>query len=225
MLAIFDWDGTLCDSLERITRCFIAAARAHGLTPAPRESVIAQVGLPLEAGFAALYPEATPATRAALAGTYRDLFVLHDSTPMPLYPGVREGLDRLRRSGWQLAVATGKSRRGLDRAMAENGIESLFAATRCADESRPKPEPAMVRELLGITGFAANASVVIGDSVHDLGMARAAGVDALAVTWGACSTAQLAGLEPRATLDRFEEVVQWLIAALPPVRSSAAPRS
>jgi phosphoglycolate phosphatase len=129
---------------------------------------------------------------------------------MHLFPGVREGLDRLRSEELLLAVATGKARRGLDRVLDETGTRSLFAATRCVDESKSKPHPGMLLDILEQTGIRPEDSLMVGDTTFDLRMAAAAGIDALAVGYGAHPVAPLLRENPRACANDFNEVVQWI---------------
>jgi phosphoglycolate phosphatase len=125
---------------------------------------------------------------------------------------VRGLLDELRASGRLLAVATGKSRRGLDQAFAATGLARYFSASRCADETTPKPDPAMLLELLGELEAAPAGALMVGDTSHDLEMARGAGVDAVAVSYGAHAGDALRSLAPRACVESVAELRAWLTA-------------
>lgn len=131
---------------------------------------------------------------------------------MALFPGVRELLERLHASGRLLAVATGKSRHGLDRALQASGLDGCFAASRCADETNPKPHPAMLLELMQQLAVAPGRALMVGDTSHDLEMAGGAGVDAVAVTYGAHPEAALRALEPRGCVASVAELAAWLDA-------------
>jgi phosphoglycolate phosphatase len=131
---------------------------------------------------------------------------------MALFPGVREMLDELRGRGRRLAVATGKSRRGLDHQLGLTGLGPLFAASRCADETRPKPHPAMLLELMDELAMGRRELLMIGDTSHDLGMAQSAGVDAVAVGYGAHPLESLNAMNPRASVRSVTELRQWLMS-------------
>jgi phosphoglycolate phosphatase len=129
---------------------------------------------------------------------------------MALFPGVTEMLDELRAREFRLAVATGKSRRGLDHALQATGLRAYFPSSRCADETKPKPHPAMLLELMREHRFEAGDLLMIGDTSHDLGMAQSAGVDAVAVGYGAHPLESLSAWKPRASVSSIEELRQWL---------------
>lgn len=210
-LAVFDWDGTLMDSAARIVNCVVSAARDVGLEPPAADRIRRIIGLGLDDAFRELFPETPdePLLRH-LCDRYRDHFVRLDDTPMQPFAGVRDGLARLHQQGLWLAVATGKARRGLDRAFAETGLGDLFVASRCADEAFSKPHPRMLFDLLDDTGVDASQAVMIGDTSFDLQMARNARVDSLAVTYGVHDHGDLLACDPRACMDTFDEVVEWL---------------
>lgn len=210
-LVVFDWDGTLMDSAAKIVNCFAAAARDSGM-PFPGAAAVRNViGLGLREAMDALYPGAEGAQVADLVARYREHFLHLDDTPMPLFPGVAQGLRDLYRRGLHLAVATGKSRRGLERALAETGLAGLFCASRCADESASKPDPRMLREILDHTGVEPARAVLVGDTVYDLDMAAAAGMPALAVSYGVHAPERLLTRRPLACLDSFPAVHRWLV--------------
>ncbi|MCW5625590.1 MAG: HAD-IA family hydrolase, partial [Burkholderiales bacterium] len=127
-----------------------------------------------------------------------------------LFDGVRPGLESLMARGHLLAVATGKSRRGLDQILETTGLGPLFHGTRCGDEGFPKPHPEMLEILLDTFGVGRDAALMIGDTTHDLEMAKAAGVDGLAVTYGAHDAAKLAAAAPLASVHTPAELWQWL---------------
>ncbi len=209
-LVIFDWDGTLMDSAEKIVRCFVAAAREVNL-PIPTEPAIrAIIGLGLHEAVAVLFPGASQGVRDDIVERYREHFSHLDNTEMKLFPGVKEGLEELFRWGHQLAVATGKARRGLRRVLEDTETAGLFAATRCVDEARSKPDPQMILDLLAATSIPPHEALMVGDTTYDLEMACRARVDALAVSYGVHDREALLRHAPRACLDSFGEVCSWI---------------
>ncbi|MFQ2188576.1 HAD-IA family hydrolase [Aeromonas jandaei] len=206
-LAIFDWDGTLMDSVGRIVACVQGAARDCELAvPAP--SQIRQIiGLSLDVAMSRLFPLRSDSGTAIderqiamLIDRYRHHY-LHDTTPSPLFAGVGELLHDWRSQGLQLAVATGKSRRGLDRVLDETGLRPLFVTSRGADEARSKPDPLMLEQILAELGLSPRQAVMIGDSVHDMAMAEAIAMPRIGVTWGVDSRDALSRYEPVAVVD------------------------
>lgn len=209
-LIIFDWDGTLMDSVAKIVRCFTAAVDDVG-APHPGEDATRHViGLGLAEAVATLLPQVDADTRAQVVERYRQHFMHLDQTDMPLFPGVREGLESLAAQGYLLAIATGKARRGLDRVLSDTGTAHLFCATRCADEAFSKPHPRMLEDILEQTGMEADKALMVGDTTYDMLMARHAGMDSLAVTYGVHGRELLVEHGPLACLDSFNEVYAWL---------------
>lgn len=209
-LIIFDWDGTLMDSIAKIVRCFQAAFEDSS-APDPGEPAIRHViGLGLDEAVTTLLPQVDAGTRARVVERYRQHFLHLDQTGMELFPGVRAGLEALTEQGYLLAVATGKARRGLDRVLRDSGTAHLFRATRCADEAFSKPHPRMLEDLLEHTGVAADRALMVGDTTYDMQMARHAGMDGLAVTYGVHERERLVEHGPLACLDSFTEVYAWL---------------
>ncbi|MBI3570588.1 MAG: HAD-IA family hydrolase [Gammaproteobacteria bacterium] len=209
-LIIFDWDGTLMDSVAKIVRCFTAALDDVG-APRPGDDATRHViGLGLAEAVATLLPQTDADTRAQVVERYRQHFLHLDQTDMPLFPGVREGLVSLVAQGYLLAVATGKARRGLDRVLRDTGTAHFFCATRCADEAFSKPHPRMLEDILEQTGIETSRALMVGDTTYDMRMARHAGMDSLAVTYGVHGRGLLAEHGPLACLDSFNEVYAWL---------------
>ncbi|HSD96096.1 MAG TPA: HAD-IA family hydrolase [Sulfuricaulis sp.] len=209
-LIIFDWDGTLMDSVAKIVRCFTAAFEDAG-APDPGEDAIRHIiGLGLGEAVTELLPVADAATREQVVERYRQHFLHLDQTGMELFPGVRAGLEDLSAQGYMLAIATGKARRGLDRVLRDTGMARLFCATRCADEAFSKPHPRMLEDILEQTGFDAGRALMVGDTTYDMQMARHAGIDGLAVTYGVHGRELLEEHGPLACLDSFTEVYEWL---------------
>lgn len=209
-LAIFDWDGTLMDSVGRIVACVQEAARDCG-EPVPTALQTHQIiGLSLEVGIPRLFGLGQGSERASvLIARYRHHY-LHDDTPSPLFAGASELLHHWREQGIALAVATGKSRHGLDRVLDETGLRPLFAATRGADEANSKPDPLMLTQILAELGLQPEQAVMIGDSIHDLAMAQALAMPRIGVTWGVHDRALLAEHEPVAIVDTMAQLRQLL---------------
>lgn len=209
-LVVFDWDGTLMDSEARIVRCVQAAAADTGIADPGPAAIRRIIGLGLAEAMATLFPGQSALEREALIARYRVHFLERDDTAMPLFPGVAEGLSALAGRGYLLAVATGKSRRGLERVLDETGTRGLFAVTRCADEACSKPHPQMLDDILAVTGTARGRALMVGDTVYDMQMARNAGVAGLAVSYGVHGRDELLEHGALACLDSFPEVCAWL---------------
>ena len=208
-LLIFDWDGTLMDSAGVIAACIQAASRDMGL-PIPSHSEASHIiGLGLREALEYLFPNLAEATYPALVDHYRRHYLSQDAE-IPLFDGARELVAELHASGHLLAVATGKARRGLDRAFAHSGLEPYFHASRTADETFSKPHPAMIEELLNELMIAPERALMIGDTSHDLAMARNAGIVSLAAGFGAHPPESLAEFGPLAVCRSFAELAAWL---------------
>ncbi|HDZ8881372.1 MULTISPECIES: HAD family hydrolase [Aeromonas] len=205
-LAIFDWDGTLMDSVGRIVACVAAAARdCAELVPTATETHQI-IGLSLEVGIPRLFSLEQGGERAnALIARYRHHY-LHDATPSPLFAGARELLHGWHEQGIALAVATGKSRRGLDRVLDETGLRPLFAATRGADEANSKPDPLMLTQILTELALIPSQAVMIGDSIHDMAMAEALAMPRIGVSWGVHNRGRLQAHHPLAVVDTMAEL-------------------
>ena len=175
-MVIFDWDGTLCDSIDQIVAAMQAAAQDVDLSPPPAAAVRDIVGLGLPQAVATLFPRLADGQRLALAEAYARQYVARDGGRVQLFAGALDTLHALRKRGLPLAVATGKSRRGLNRVLADLGLEDFFDATRCADETRSKPHPLMLQQIMAEQGVAAETVVMVGDTEYDLEMACKAGV-------------------------------------------------
>ncbi len=209
-LIVFDWDGTLMDSEARIVRCVQAAASDVHIADPGANAIRHIIGLGLREAMAVLFPGEADSQHTALIERYRQHFLELDDTAMPLFPGVTEGLAQLAGQGYLLAVATGKSRRGLDRVFDETGTRHLFASTRCADEAFSKPHPQMLEDILDQTGISPGRTLMVGDTVYDMQMAQNARVAALAVSYGVHPRGHLLGNGALACLDSFPEICAWL---------------
>jgi phosphoglycolate phosphatase len=210
-LVVFDWDGTLIDSAGAIVACIQAACRDLGL-PVPDDGRASHViGLGLADALAHAIPGLAPSEYPRVAERYRHHFLLRGAN-LPLFPGTYEMLVGLRANGHALAIATGKSRAGLARALDRAGLRGLFDATRCADQCAPKPAPDMLIELLAELAVDPGRALMVGDTSHDVQMAVNAGVAALAVSYGAHDGAGLAALGPLALVHSTAELARWLAA-------------
>lgn len=208
-LIIFDWDGTVLDSAGAIVSSIQQAAQDLGLQPPSDERARHVIGLGLHEALRYAMPDLPGEHHLRLAERYRHHYLSRDHE-LSLFGGIAELVKRLAGEGYRLGVATGKSRRGLDRALAASGLSAFFDATRCADECHSKPHPQMLEELLEETGIAASAALMIGDTGHDVEMAHNAGVGAVAVTYGAHSRAELLARRPLACVDTVPELASWL---------------
>ena len=209
-LIVFDWDGTLMDSEAKIVRCMQAAAVDTGIPDPGAEAIRDIIGLGLNEAMQVLFPEQVPVRRAELVERYRRHFLELDTTGMPLFPGVTQGLTQLTQQGYLLAIATGKARRGLDRVLDETGMRHLFVSSRCADEAFSKPHPQMLEDILDQTGVDAGRTLMVGDTVYDMEMARSAKVAGLAVSYGVHARERLLDCGALACLDSFPEVCAWV---------------
>ena len=208
-LLVFDWDGTLIDSAGAIVWCIQSACRDLGL-PVPDDARASHViGLGLQDALAYAIPGLAPTEYGRVVERYRYHFLARDPQ-IPLFPGTEAMLAGLRERGHVLAIATGKSRAGLARALDNTGLKSMFASSRCADQCTPKPAPDMLLELMDELGTSDANTLMIGDTVHDLQMAAHAGVPAVAVSYGAHAKADLGALAPLACLENIDELSSWL---------------
>ena len=208
-LLVFDWDGTLIDSAGAIVSCIQSACRDLGL-PVPDDARASHViGLGLQDALAYAIPGLAPSQYGSVVERYRHHFLARDPQ-IPLFPGTETMLTGLRTRGHVLAIATGKSRAGLARALDNTGLRPLFASSRCADQCMPKPAPDMLLELMAELGTKETNTLMIGDTVHDLQMAAHAGVPAVAVSYGAHPKADLDALAPLACLQSVGELTRWL---------------
>lgn len=186
-LAIFDCDGTLVDSGHTIHAALSDTFERHGLAIPPQQEAKKVVGLSLHEAMATLAPDGAHGDHAALADTYRDVFVgmrARGCVEEPLFDGILELLDRLEAEGWLLAVATGKSDRGLRHCLDAHGLHGRFVSLQTADRHPSKPSPAMALAAMSEAGAEPAMSVVIGDTAWDMGMARSAGTGAIGALWG-----------------------------------------
>ncbi len=208
-LLVFDWDGTLMDSTRVIAASLQAACGALGIAIPTERDARYVIGLGLSDSLDHVAPGLDESGRRRLAERYRHHFLAREHEA-PLYGGVREMLTDLRGRGRRLAVATGKARRGLDRALEATGLASWFEATRCADEGFAKPHPDMLLMLMDLTGVVPGRAVMVGDTTHDLELAANAGVGAIAVSYGAHDEELLATRPALARCASVAELHRWL---------------
>ena len=208
-LIVFDWDGTLMDSTATIVASMQAAARDLGL-PVPDDRAASHViGLGLQDAMQSVLPGLDPKSYPRMVERYRYHYLAQDQT-LTLFDGVREMLDDLASQGYFLAVATGKSRVGLSRALSTVGLMSVFDSTRCADETFSKPHPAMLQEITRELGQDMRRTVMIGDTTHDLLMAGNAGAAGFGVHYGAPPRHELEAMSPLFGANSVLELHAWL---------------
>jgi phosphoglycolate phosphatase len=208
-LIVFDWDGTLMDSTGLIALCIQLASRELGL-PAPTDAdAMHIIGLGVDESSRILFPDLDEAKRIELAFRCRRHFVARDHEA-PLFPGVRKMLADLRDRNFQLAVATGKPRLGLERAFAKTGLKPMFDFSRCGDVGFPKQHPDMLLKLLACAELDKERVLMIGDTTHDLELAANAGVRAVAVSYGAHPESELLRHEPVKCFPSVDALHAWL---------------
>lgn len=210
-LLVFDWDGTLMDSAAAITMSLRSACADLELPVPSEERARYVIGLGLSDALKYLLPDLPAVGYPALLERYRHHFQRQDRDTT-LFDGAAQMLQTLHDAGFMLAVATGKSRRGLDRALEATGLQSVFHATRCADEGFSKPHPGMLLWLLEELDVTRERALMIGDTSHDMEMAAAAEVARLGVAYGAHPRENLLKHDPLACLNTFDELPQWLTA-------------
>ena len=209
-LVIFDWDGTLMDSIGLIVESMHIAGEAHGLHTTDQE-VKDIIGLSLMNGIDILYPEATRTQKLAIQQSYADYYIAN-SHRTPFFPPIEIMLKDLQQQGKQLAVATGKKRRGLDRVLDASDSHHFFEITRCADESGSKPDPQMLTDILNHTQQQISEAVFIGDSIYDIQMASKLGMTSIAVNYGTATSEALAAQYPTYQVDTPQDLAELLSA-------------
>lgn len=213
-LLVFDWDGTLMDSQAQIVAVIHTVIGEFGLPPMSAERIGEVIGLALPEAIAGLFPAATPSLQRQIVQRYRYHSSHPDSPAASLFPGTEATLAHLRGMGYVLGVATSKSRHSLEQELELTHLRDYFAVTRCADETRSKPDPLMLKEIMAHLAALPQETVVIGDSEYDLGMAHNAGIDAIAVTSGVHHRERLLAWLPRTCLDSIVELPPWLDGVL-----------
>jgi phosphoglycolate phosphatase len=208
-LIVFDWDGTLMDSAAAIVQAIIAAARDLDLEEPPESRARHVIGLGLADALRHAIPDLPESDYPRMVERYRYHYLAQDHR-LTLFPGAYQMVQELASLGRLLAVATGKSRPGLNRAMAHCGLEQFFHSTRCADECFSKPHPEMLEQIMDELGVARQRTLMVGDTTHDMQMAANAGVDGLAVTFGAHPRVVLESERSVAMIDTPSALAEWL---------------
>ena len=208
-LIVFDWDGTLMDSETQIVHSMFGAIRDMQLESRTADECRNIIGLGLKEAIDSLYPGRDEQFSRQFVDSYRHHWFIQ-ANDSELFPGARETLLLLREAGFELAIATGKGRTGLERVLKHTELESMFSVTRCSDETRSKPHPQMLEEILQETGIEAANTLMVGDTEYDMNMAIQAGVHPVAVSYGVHERGRLMAHQPLACLDTISELVDWL---------------
>jgi len=209
-LLIFDWDGTLSDSVSRIAKCIQLAAADYQLPVPSYQQASNIIGLGLTEAVRYLFPEADQNTVADVSRSYSDHYRSRESGPPDFFPHVLPLLKQFKANNYLLAVATGKSRAGLNRALQATGLERLFDSSRCADETQSKPSPLMLEQLLEAFQLQPEQAIMVGDTEYDMEMAAHIAMPRLAVSYGAHSAERLQQYQPVACIDCFSEIINYI---------------
>lgn len=210
MLIIFDWDGTILDSSDKIVFCMQQGARNFGIAACDPDEIRNIIGLELSLAIAHLYPALNKVAVEEMRACYIQCFIEADRQPCQLFSGVEATLHELKDAGYDLCVATGKSRRGLDRVFAGLGISALFSGSRCADETASKPDPLMLRQLCGERAVNPSDAVMVGDTEYDLEMASRIAMPRIGVSYGVHSVERLMRWKPLSVVDEFSMLLPVL---------------
>ena len=208
---IFDWDGTLMDSAAKIIHCMQLAAERCGVAIPTPKAVGGIIGISLRPAIQTLFQITDDKQTDNLVDAYKAVFIEQDQMPSPLFPGVTDMLTALKKDGRVLAVATGKARRGLERAWANTNTEQYFSYSRTADDAESKPSADMIIQLLAESGAAPHETVMVGDTTFDMQMARDAGIDRIGVSYGVHASLHLEAFEPQAIVHDIDELKRLLL--------------
>lgn len=211
-LIVFDWDGTVADSLHHIVAAMQAAFESARLPARATEKILDIIGLGMGEAVTRLYPDIDTAERTELIQYYRQHYQATATGKTVLYPEAKATLKRLADDGYLLAIATGKTRQGLERAITEANVKKYFHASRCADETFSKPHPQMLLEIMDMLNVVPEETVMVGDSEHDLRMAANAKVSSIAVSYGAQPLHHLLAFNPLTSLQCLGDLPHWLKA-------------
>ncbi|GAA0835356.1 MAG: HAD-IA family hydrolase [Marinomonas sp.] len=209
-LVIFDWDGTLFDSIAGICNSMLEAGARVDAPKRHFDDIKNIIGLSLDTAVQTVWPELDDAHRTRLTEHYKQIYVDQDQTPPNAYDGVFELLETLRQSGLALAVATGKTRRGLNRVMGLTKTNDFFTTSRCADEALSKPHPLMLEQILEELELTPDDAIMIGDTEYDLNMATNAGMRSVGVTYGAHHQERLQACNPHAIINDIRQLTSIL---------------
>ncbi|GLX76754.1 haloacid dehalogenase [Thalassotalea insulae] len=210
-LVIFDWDGTVMDSVARIVSSMQSAAKDLALEIPSAEQVREIIGLSLPKAAEILFPKLTAAIGESLHQRYKVQYKALDTTPTPLFDNAINLLEQLRQQDKLLAVATGKGRDGLERVWQMTDTKHYFHSSRCGYECQSKPHPEMLEQILAELNVRPEEAVMIGDTRHDMAMAKNANVDRIGVTYGVDDKITLAQYQPKAIVDSLFELQDLLL--------------
>ncbi|WP_026375030.1 HAD-IA family hydrolase [Aestuariibacter salexigens] len=206
-LIIFDWDGTLMDSSAKIVNTMHLASDRLGVARKTDEQVKDIIGISLQPAIMRLFDTDDASFAQRLAEEYKHVYLQLDQTPCPLFDGAAEVLDRLHVDRMNMAVATGKARRGLNRAWQQSGTGHYFVASRCADEAQSKPSPDMLEQILSELDIPPQAALMVGDTEYDMLMAQALGMDRVAVSYGVHDEDRLLACSPVSVIHHIRELL------------------
>jgi phosphoglycolate phosphatase len=210
-LLIFDWDGTLSDSAAQIVNAMQGAIRNLDLPPRDDDSIRELIGLGINEALGRLYPEMALDHLHGLLKGYRAQWLSEGAGEAPLFPGALEALQQLHGAGYRIAIATGKSRRGLDRSLRHHAeLNRLVVSSRTADETLSKPDPLMLRELLQEHAFPPTDALMIGDTEYDMAMARSIGMAGVGVVCGVHDGGRLERSGATVLLEDVSHLPSWL---------------
>jgi len=204
---IFDWDGTLVDSEAHIVSCLKYAAQQSGLPVLSYDKFKDIIGLGMREALLSLYPALSNNEIEDMRGHYSASFFAETSAPLKLFDGVIDTLKNLQSKGLSLAVATGKSRNGLNKALLSTGLQPFFDIERCADETRSKPHPLMLEEIAEHFSLKPSEMLMIGDTEYDLEMAACFDMDAVGVSYGVHDVSRLMKHKPVKIIDSLSEIL------------------
>jgi len=210
-LIIFDWDGTLSNSVPRIVESMQMAISNNGLPARENHAIENIIGLGLPEALRILYPDIEDDAMESMRAAYSHQFSNGYDQPSPLFSGVEESLEKLLSAGFQLAVATGKSRRGMNRIFSQTDWHKYFHSIRCSDETRSKPHPLMLNEILNELQVQPLEALMVGDSEYDLAMAANAGMAGAAVSYGVHGLDRLRSHRPLYEVDSIAELADLLL--------------
>jgi phosphoglycolate phosphatase len=208
-LIVFDWDGTLINTIDWIAKCLQQAGEQYGFLAPEPQTAKNVIGLCIDNAVQALYPDADIATQKKIVLSYSQAYSSKKLSQDDFFPGVYNMLEHFKTSGYQIAVATGKTRAGLIQALKATGTEGLFNFTRCADETASKPDPKMLHEIMHHAQTSPDRTLMVGDSVHDLQMAYNAKVASIGVACGANSIESLQQYDPLLCLQQPTELINY----------------
>ena len=198
------------DSSDRIVSSMQMACQHLSITPPSHQAVCDIIGLSLDIAIKKIIPGVTPAQVEQLIAAYSDQYINLNETPTPLYEGVADTLKGLKAAGYLLAVATGKSRRGLDRVLAQTQLDQFIDFRKGADEANSKPDPLMLNQILEQAGLDADQAIMIGDTSYDLEMAQRIAMPSMGVSYGMHSIEVLNRYAPKYIADEFCQIAHWL---------------